>query len=60
MDRMNELAFYTLGGAPRTPRELVAEVQQAEALGLGAVFISERDRASAAKRCVGRLAACRA
>ena len=31
MDRMNELAFYTLGGAPRTPRELIAEVQQAEA-----------------------------
>ena len=42
MDRMNELAFYTLGGAPRTPRELIAEVQQAEALGQGAVIISER------------------
>jgi probable F420-dependent oxidoreductase len=39
---MNELAFYTLGGAPRTPRELIAEVQQAEALRLGSVFISER------------------
>ncbi len=31
MERMNELGFYTLGGAPQTPRELVAEVQQAEA-----------------------------
>jgi probable F420-dependent oxidoreductase len=42
MDRMNELGFYTLAGAPRTPRDLIAEVQQAEALGLGAAFISER------------------
>jgi 5,10-methylenetetrahydromethanopterin reductase len=42
MQRMNELAFYTLAGAPKTPRELIAEVQQGEALGLGSVFISER------------------
>ena len=42
MARMNELAFYTLAGAPRTPRDLIAEVQQAEALGLGSAFISER------------------
>src|SRR5262245_33420863 len=40
--RMNELAFYTLAGAPRTPRELIDEVRQGEALGLGSVFISER------------------
>ena len=42
MKRMNELAFYTLAGAPRTPRDLIAEVQQAEALGIGSAFISER------------------
>ena len=30
MERLNELAFYTLAGAPRTPRELIAEVVQAE------------------------------
>ncbi len=42
MQSMNELAFYTLAGAPRTPRDLIAEVQQAEALGIGAAFISER------------------
>jgi len=42
MDRMNELGFYTLAGAPRTPRDLIAEVQQAEVLGLGSAFISER------------------
>ncbi len=39
---MNELGFYTLAGAPRTPRDLIAEVQQAEVLGLGSAFISER------------------
>lgn len=42
MGRMNELGFYTLAGAPRTPRDLIAEVQRAEALGLGSAFISER------------------
>jgi probable F420-dependent oxidoreductase len=42
MDRMNELGFYTLAGAPRTPHDLIAEVQQAEVLGLGSAFISER------------------
>ncbi len=42
MERMNELGFYTLAGAPRTPRDLIAEVQQAEALGIGAAFVSER------------------
>ncbi|WP_420640029.1 TIGR03857 family LLM class F420-dependent oxidoreductase [Candidatus Poriferisocius sp.] len=39
---MNELAFYTLAGAPESTRELVDEVQHAEAMGLGTVFISER------------------
>lgn len=37
-----ELGFYTLGGQPESPRELIAEVQHAEALGLGHAFISER------------------
>ncbi len=39
---MNELAFYTLAGAPESPRELIDEVVMAEALGIGAAFISER------------------
>jgi probable F420-dependent oxidoreductase len=39
---MNELGFYTLAGQPESPRELIEEVQQAEALGIGACFISER------------------
>lgn len=39
---MNELGFYTLAGAPETPKELIAEVAAAEELGVGACFISER------------------
>jgi 5,10-methylenetetrahydromethanopterin reductase len=42
MQRMNELGFYTLAGAPRTPRDLIDEVKQGEAMGLGSAFISER------------------
>ena len=42
MERMNELGFYTLAGAPRSPRDLIDEVQQGEAMGLGSAFISER------------------
>lgn len=37
-----ELGFYTLAGAPESPRSLIGEVREAEALGLGACFISER------------------
>jgi probable F420-dependent oxidoreductase len=42
VDPMNELGFYTLAGAPRSPRELIDEVRDAEAMGIGACFISER------------------
>jgi len=42
MEPMNELGFYTLAGAPKSPRDLIDEVQQGEVLGLGACFISER------------------
>jgi probable F420-dependent oxidoreductase len=37
-----ELGFYTLAGQPESPRELLAEVRDGEAMGLGTVFISER------------------
>jgi probable F420-dependent oxidoreductase len=40
--RFPELGFYTLAGGAQDPRELVTECHRAEALGLGAVFISER------------------
>lgn len=39
---LDELGFYTLAGAPESPRALVEEVRQAEAMGLGTAFISER------------------
>jgi 5,10-methylenetetrahydromethanopterin reductase len=37
-----ELGFYGLAGHSDSPRDLVAEVRDAEALGIGAVFLSER------------------
>jgi len=40
--QMNEIGFYTLAGAPKSPRDLIAEVQMAEQLGIGSCFISER------------------
>ena len=55
--RMNELAFYTLAGAPRSPRELIAEVRQGEAMGLGSVFISERFNVKEAATLSGAAAA---
>jgi probable F420-dependent oxidoreductase len=39
---LEDLAFYTLAGQPDTSRDLVAEVVEGEALGLGTAFISER------------------
>lgn len=40
--RMNELGFYTLAGAPKSPRDLIDEVRMGEAMGIGSAFISER------------------
>lgn len=42
MDHLTELGFYTLAGHSNAPRDLIAEVADAEALGLGTAFISER------------------
>ena len=42
MSRYPELGFYTLAGAPETPRALIDEIRTAEELGLGACFVSER------------------
>lgn len=39
---MPEIGFYTLAGAPESPRDLIVEVQQAEQMGIGSAFISER------------------
>jgi probable F420-dependent oxidoreductase len=40
--RNEELGFYALAGQPKSPRDIVLELQQAEELGLGTAFISER------------------
>jgi probable F420-dependent oxidoreductase len=39
---LDELGFYTLAGQPRSSRDLLAEVRDAEAMGLGTAFVSER------------------
>jgi probable F420-dependent oxidoreductase len=39
---LEELGFYALAGQPASSRDLVAEVVEGEALGLGTAFISER------------------
>ena len=37
-----ELGFYTLAGAPKSPRDMLGELAHAERLGIGTAFISER------------------
>jgi probable F420-dependent oxidoreductase len=37
-----ELGFFGLAGQPKSPRELIAELRDAEQLGLGTAFLSER------------------
>ncbi len=37
-----ELGFYALAGQPKSPRDLIEELQQGEAMGLGTAFLSER------------------
>lgn len=39
---LDELAFYTLAGQPESSRDLIGEVRDAEAMGLGTAFVSER------------------
>jgi probable F420-dependent oxidoreductase len=42
LQQMGELGFYALAGHTDSPRDVVTEVREAELLGLGAAFISER------------------
>ena len=51
------LGFYTLAGAARDPRALLTEVPEAEALGLGWAFISERFNVKEAATLSGAAAA---
>jgi probable F420-dependent oxidoreductase len=54
---LNELGFYLLAGAPKTPADLVPEMAKAEALGLGAAFVSERYNIKEAATLSGAAAA---
>ncbi len=55
--RLPELGFYTLAGAPKSPRELIDEVRMGEELGLGSVFISERWNVKEAATLAGAVGA---
>lgn len=39
---LEELGFYALAGQPKSPRDLIDELRQGEALGFGTAFLSER------------------
>ena len=54
---LNELAFYTLAGAPKSPRDMLPELHDAEALGVGSAFISERFNIKEAATLSGAAAA---
>jgi len=56
-DQLLELGFYTLAGHSGTPRDLVGEVADAERLGLGSAFISERFNAKDAATLSGAVGA---
>lgn len=51
--RFPELGCYLLAGQPESPRDLIEEAQQAEALGLGTAFISERYQSKEAATLCG-------
>ncbi len=55
--QLNELGFYVLAGAPKSPAELLDEVPAGEALGLGSTFISERFNIKEAVTLSGAVAA---
>lgn len=55
--QLTELGFYTLAGHSATPRDLVTEVADAERLGLGAAFVSERFNTKDAATLCGAVAA---
>lgn len=60
LEQLVELGFYGLAGAPASPAELITECREAEALGLGSVFLSERFNIKEAATLSGVAAACTA
>jgi 5,10-methylenetetrahydromethanopterin reductase len=57
VDDLPELGFYGLAGHSGAPRDLLGEVAEAEALGLGSVFLSERFNTKDAAVLAGAAAA---
>jgi probable F420-dependent oxidoreductase len=57
MSQMNELGYYTLAGHSGAPRDLIGEAADAEAMGLGSGFISERFKVKDAAVLSGALGA---
>ena len=57
MSQLNELGFYVLAGAPRSPADLLPELADGERLGLGSTFISERFNIKEAATLSGAAAA---
>jgi 5,10-methylenetetrahydromethanopterin reductase len=55
--QLNEIGFYALAGAPKSPVELLDEIPAGEALGLGSAFISERFNIKEAATLSGAVAA---
>lgn len=55
--QLNELGFYTLAGAPRTPADLLEEMRVGEEIRLGSAFISERYNIKEAATLAGAAAA---
>ncbi len=55
--RHEELAFYALAGQPKSPRDLLEEVRQGEAMGFGTAFVSERYNQKEAASLCGAAAA---
>ena len=55
--RFPELGFYVLPGHTRTPRDAIKQVQDAEALGIGNVMLSERFEYKEASAICGAMAA---
>jgi probable F420-dependent oxidoreductase len=55
--QLNELGFYVLAGAPKSPAELLDEIPAGEALGFGSTFISERFNIKEALTLSGAVAA---
>ncbi|MEO7570920.1 MAG: TIGR03857 family LLM class F420-dependent oxidoreductase [Acidimicrobiales bacterium] len=56
-ERMVELGFYGLAGHVDNPRDLLQEVRDAERIGLGSVFLSERFNVKEAATLCGAAAA---